>query len=180
MSEVLPCGEPRAHRWDAPGAQGTRPGTQYKRVTPRHMTMRTFSLPFSSGIKVTTSANRPLVQLFDFSGCIQPHGRRSCPSPDSPTRVRPFPDFESVWGDYERRWSGMLTHFLAGRTFEPDQIVVMSAAFADTCKALGLSEADHPLLPLVARHVMGLGQRGVKTRAVIYLLTLEEFRPYRQ
>jgi len=74
----------------------------------------------------------------------------------------------------------MLTHFLAGRTFEPDQIVVMSAAFADTCKALGLSEADHPLLPLVARHVMGLGQRGVKTRAVTYLLTLEEFRPYRQ
>jgi hypothetical protein len=30
----------------------------------------------------------------------------------------------------------MLTHFLAGRTFEPDQIAVMSAAFADTCKAL--------------------------------------------
>ena len=97
-----------------------------------------------------------------------------------PTRVRPFPDFESVWGDYERRWSGMLTRFLAGRTFEPNQIVVMSAAFADTCKALGLSEADHPLLPLVARHVMGLGQRGVKTRGAIYLLTLEEFRPCRQ
>jgi hypothetical protein len=28
--------------------------------------------------------------------------------------------------------------------------------------------------------VMGLGQRGVKTRAVLYLLTLEEFRAYRQ
>ena len=70
--------------------------------------------------------------------------------------------------------------FLAGRTFEPDQIAVMSAAFADTCKALGLSETNHPLVPLVARHVMGLGERGVKTRAVIYLLTLEEFRPYRQ
>jgi hypothetical protein len=69
----------------------------------------------------------------------------------------------------------MLTHFLAGRTFEPDQIAVMSAAFADT-----LSETNHPLMPLVARHVMGLGERGVKTRAVIYLLTLEEFRPYRQ
>ena len=35
-------------------------------------------------------------------------------------------------------------------------------------------------MPLVARHVMGLGERGVKTRAVLYLLTLEEFRSYRQ
>ena len=60
--------------------------------------------------------------------------------------------------------------------FEPEQITVMSAAFADTCKALGLSEADHPLMPLVAQHVMGLVRRGVKNRAVLYLLTLEEFR----
>jgi len=72
-----------------------------------------------------------------------------------------------------------ITPFLAGRTFEDEQITVMSAAFADTCKALGL-EADHALMPLVAQHLMGLGQRGVKTRAVLYLLTLEEFRPYRQ
>lgn len=70
--------------------------------------------------------------------------------------------------------------FLAGRTFELEQIAVMSAAFADTCKALDLSEADHPLKPFVAQHVVGLGERGVKTRAVIYLLTLEEFRSYRQ
>ena len=70
--------------------------------------------------------------------------------------------------------------FLAGRTFEPEQITIMSAAFADTCKALGLSEEDHPLTPLVAQHVMGLGQRGVRNRTVLYLLTLEEFRSYRQ
>jgi hypothetical protein len=92
-----------------------------------------------------------------------------------------FQTMKAGWGDYERRWSGMaITPFLAGRTFEPDQITVMSAAFGDTCKALGLSEADHPLMPLVAQHVMELGQRGVKTRAVLYLLTLEEFRSYRQ
>jgi hypothetical protein len=72
-----------------------------------------------------------------------------------------------------------ITPFLAERTFEPEQITVMSAAFADTCYALGL-EADHALMPLVAQHVMGLGERGFKTRAVLYLLTLEEFRPYRQ
>jgi len=72
-----------------------------------------------------------------------------------------------------------ITSFVAGRTFEPEQITVMSAAFADTCKALGL-EADHALMPHVAQHVMGLGQRGVKSRTVLYLLTLEEFRSYRQ
>jgi hypothetical protein len=72
-----------------------------------------------------------------------------------------------------------ITPFLAGRTFEDEQITVMSAAFADTCKARGL-EADHALMSLVAQHVMGLGERGVKTRAVLYLLTLEEFRPCRQ
>ena len=72
-----------------------------------------------------------------------------------------------------------ITPFLAERTFEPEQITVMSAALADTGKALGL-EADHALMPLVAQHVMRLGERGVKTRAVLYLLTLEEFRPYRQ
>jgi hypothetical protein len=30
-----PCGEPRAHRWDAPGAQGTHPGTRYMDASPR-------------------------------------------------------------------------------------------------------------------------------------------------
>src|SRR5262249_52048754 len=34
-AEVIPCGEPRAHRWDAPGAQGTRPGTRYMDASPR-------------------------------------------------------------------------------------------------------------------------------------------------
>jgi hypothetical protein len=70
--------------------------------------------------------------------------------------------------------------FLGERTFEPNQITVMSAAFADACRALGLFEADHPLAPHVARHVIGLGERGVKSRAVIYLLTLEKFRSYRR
>jgi hypothetical protein len=66
--------------------------------------------------------------------------------------------------------------FIAERTFEPEQITVMSAAFADTCNARGL-DADHSLMRrLVAQHVMGLSQRGVKTRAVLYLLTLEEFK----
>jgi hypothetical protein len=83
-------------------------------------------------------------------------------------------------GDYSAVGDMPITPFLEGRIFAPEQIDIMSAAFADTCKALGLSQTDHPLAPYVAQHVMGLGERGVKTRAVMYLLTLEEFRPYRQ
>jgi hypothetical protein len=53
---------------------------------------------------------------------------------------------------------------------EPEQITVMSAAFADTWNSLGL-DADHSLMRrFVAQHVMGLSQRGVKTRTVLYLL----------
>jgi hypothetical protein len=77
--------------------------------------------------------------------------------------------------------SGMsITTFLAGRTFQQDQITTMSAAFADTCKALRLTDADHRLMPIVAQHIIGLVQRGFKNRAVIYLLTLEEFKSFRQ
>ena len=61
-----------------------------------------------------------------------------------------------------------ITPFVAGQTFEPGQIAVMSAAYADTCRALGLSEAEHPETLLVAQHVVGLGERGFKSRAVIY------------
>ena len=104
-----------------------------------------------------------------------------CHSPDAGHEFALFRTMKASWGDYNRRWSGMpITPFLAGRTFEPEQITIMSAAFADTCKALGLYEADSSLMPLVAHHVMGLGQRGVKSRAVLYLLTLEQFRAYRR
>jgi hypothetical protein len=70
-----------------------------------------------------------------------------------------------------------ITPFLAGRTFEPDQITIMSAALADTCKALRLS--NDRLTPIVAQHIMDLVRRGFKNRAVIYLLTLNEFRSLR-
>jgi hypothetical protein len=71
-----------------------------------------------------------------------------------------------------------ITPFLAGRTFEPELIKIMSAAFALACKALGLSEGDDPLIPLVAQHVIGLGQRGFRDGIVVYLLTLHEFKSY--
>ena len=54
-----------------------------------------------------------------------------------------------------------ITPFVAGQTFEPGQIAVTSAAYADTCRALGLSEAEHPETLLVAQHVVGVGRTGL-------------------
>jgi hypothetical protein len=73
-----------------------------------------------------------------------------------------------------------ITPFLTGQSFEPGQIAVMSAAFADTCKALGLSQPEHPGDIARGQYVVGLGKRGFKNRTVIHLLTLEEFRSHRQ
>ena len=56
-----------------------------------------------------------------------------------------------------------ITSFLAGRTFEPEQIAVMSAAFANTCKALGL-EADHALMLLVAQQLWDWAREALKPR----------------
>jgi hypothetical protein len=78
------------------------------------------------------------------------------------TLPRHFSDYEDELGDLDGGGVACrLRTFLAGRTFEPEQIAVMSAAFTDTCRALSL-DADNALMPLVAQHVMGLGQRGVK------------------
>jgi hypothetical protein len=71
-----------------------------------------------------------------------------------------------------------ITPFLAGRAFEPELIKVMSGAFAFACKTLGLSEKDDPLIPIVAHHVIGLGERGFRDRTVVYFLTLRELRSY--
>ena len=73
-----------------------------------------------------------------------------------------------------------ITPFLAGRTFEPELVNVMSGAFAFACKALGLSEKDDPLMPIVAHHVIGLGERVFRDRVVVYFLALRELRSYPQ
>jgi hypothetical protein len=65
-----------------------------------------------------------------------------------------------------------ITPFLAGRRFEPELAAIMTGAFALACKALRLSEENDPLMPLVAQHIIGLGERGFRDRIVVYLLTL--------
>jgi hypothetical protein len=57
-----------------------------------------------------------------------------------------------------------ITPFLQHRPFDPETIQAMSGAFTDACKALGLAP-DHtdPITELVARHIIELAQRGIRT-----------------
>jgi hypothetical protein len=66
--------------------------------------------------------------------------------------------------------------FLSGHAFDQESIDAMSAAFIRACKTLGLADQDDPMAPLVARHIVELAQRGVRTETALYFRTIEEFR----
>jgi hypothetical protein len=83
---------------------------------------------------------------------------------------------EHARGDYQRRGWHVDYAFSSGRRFEPELVTIMTGAFALACKALRLFEENDPLRPLVARHIIGLGERGFRDRIVVYLLTLREFK----
>jgi hypothetical protein len=70
-----------------------------------------------------------------------------------------------------------ITPFLQHRPFDPETIQAMSGAFTDACKALGLAP-DHtdPITELVARHIIELAQRGIRTKATLLLRTMQEFK----
>jgi len=46
--------------------------------------------------------------------------------------------------------------------FEPEAISTMTHAYADVCRALGLTERDHPQTNLVAKTVIEFAQRGAR------------------
>jgi hypothetical protein len=66
--------------------------------------------------------------------------------------------------------------FLAGQALDQETIDVMSSAFEDACKTLGLGDRDDPKTRLVARHSIEPAQRGVRSKTALYFRTLEEFR----
>jgi hypothetical protein len=49
---------------------------------------------------------------------------------------------------------------LQNSAFEPDHIAVMTEAFEDVCKELGLAERGDPLRDLVARAIIDCAQKG--------------------
>ena len=66
-----------------------------------------------------------------------------------------------------------LYRILQNCAFEPDRIAVMSSAFEEACRALGLAERTDPLRDLVARKVIELAQQGECDPARLRDLTLE-------
>ena len=60
------------------------------------------------------------------------------------------------------------------RPFEPEAITVLTRAYADVCRTLGLGDGDRPETDAVARKVIELAQRGVSDRTRLRDRVLQE------
>jgi hypothetical protein len=58
-----------------------------------------------------------------------------------------------------------LIRLLQHSAFEPERIEVMSAAFEEACRELGLAGAEDPQRELVARKIIECAQTGERDRA---------------
>jgi hypothetical protein len=60
------------------------------------------------------------------------------------------------------------------KPFEPEAISVLSGAYADVCRALGLDDDDRPETDVVAKKVIEYAQRGVSDRVRLRERVLQE------
>jgi hypothetical protein len=60
------------------------------------------------------------------------------------------------------------------KPFEPEAIRVLSGAYADVCRVLGLDDADRPKTDVVAKKVIEFAQRGVSGRVRLRERVLQE------
>jgi hypothetical protein len=63
------------------------------------------------------------------------------------------------------------------RAFEPEAISVMTSAYADVCRTLGVSGRDDPGADKVAKAVIEYAQRGVSDPARLRDRVLQALRP---
>ena len=66
--------------------------------------------------------------------------------------------------------------FLPHQEFDPELVRSMSLAYANVCRALGLSTKPDPANEVVALKIVEVAERGARTPTTIYLLAIEEFR----
>lgn len=60
--------------------------------------------------------------------------------------------------------------------FDPEMVAVMGAAFDEACQSLGLVDrADKPA-ELVAKRVIELAKRGIRTKSALYRRTVQAFK----
>jgi hypothetical protein len=62
------------------------------------------------------------------------------------------------------------------RPFEPEALTMMSGAYADVCRTLGLGERSRAEADAVARKIIEFAQRGVSDRRRLREQVLEAFR----
>jgi hypothetical protein len=60
--------------------------------------------------------------------------------------------------------------------YDPELIRSMSIAYANVCRALGLTTKPDPATEVVALKIVEIAERGARTPTTIYLLAIEEFR----
>ena len=60
--------------------------------------------------------------------------------------------------------------------FEPEVLKIMSAAYTEVCRALGLTERDQAETEAVARKVIEFAQRGVRDTASLREHVLQSLR----
>ena len=60
------------------------------------------------------------------------------------------------------------------KPFEPEAVSVLTGAFADVCRALGVDDGDRRQTDAVARKVIEFAQRGVSDRVHLRERVLEE------
>lgn len=68
-------------------------------------------------------------------------------------------------------------HLYKNWAFEPETISVMTSAYADVCRRLGVSERDDPGADTVAKAVIEYAQRGVSDPAGLRDRVLQALRP---
>ena len=66
--------------------------------------------------------------------------------------------------------------FLPHQEFDPELVRSMSLAYANVCRALGVSTKPDPATEVVALKIVEVAERGARTPTTIYLLAIEEFR----
>jgi hypothetical protein len=68
-------------------------------------------------------------------------------------------------------------HLYRSRAFEPEAISVMTSAYAEVCRTLGVSERDDPGANKVAKAVIEYAQRGVSDPGRLRDRVLQALRP---
>ena len=65
--------------------------------------------------------------------------------------------------------------YLDGQAFAPEVRESMSEAFRQACDVLGFTSPTHPLRERVARYIIELAKRGIRSKAALYFMTVDEF-----